>query len=151
MLDSTDTRLLAALQTNAQATAQELSDLLHLSASQIGRRRQRLEAEGYITGYRARLDAVRLGLSVQGFVQVHLGIHGAEHADSFARMIHARPEITSAWTMTGDADYLLRVYCTDLPALNRLIHDVLLTHPAVAKVHSQIVMDQLKQDGPLPT
>ncbi|MEM9872017.1 MAG: Lrp/AsnC family transcriptional regulator [Pseudomonadota bacterium] len=151
MLDSIDTRLLAALQTNAQATAQELSDLLHLSASQVGRRRQRLEAEGYIQGYRARLDAARLGLRVQGFVQVHLGIHGVEHADSFAKLVQARPEITSAWTMTGDADYLLRVYCADLPALNVLIHDVLLTHPAVAKVHSQIVMDQLKQDGPLPT
>ena len=151
MLDSTDIRLLAALQANAQATAQDLSDMLHLSASQIGRRRQRLEAEGYIQGYRARLDATLLGLSVQGFVQVHLGIHGAEHAASFAKLVHARPESTSAWTMTGDADYLLRVYCTDLPALNVLIHEVLLTHPAVAKVHSQIVMDQLKQDGPLPT
>ncbi|WP_415921012.1 Lrp/AsnC family transcriptional regulator [Tateyamaria sp. SN6-1] len=151
MLDSADTRLLAALQADGHATAQELSAQLHLSASQVGRRRQRLEAEGYIAGYHARLDATRLGLTVQGFVQVHLGIHGAEHAASFARLIDTRPEITSAWTMTGDADYLLRVYCADLPALNVLIHDVLLTHPAVAKVHSQIVMDQLKQDGPLPT
>ena len=146
MLDSLDTRLLAALQQDAHLTAQQLSDKLNLSASQIGRRRQRLEADGYIQGYVARLDPVRLGLSVQGFVQVHLGIHGSEHAASFAKLVHARPEITSAWTMTGDADYLLRVYCTDLPALNVLIHEVLLTHPAVAKVHSQIVMDQLNLD-----
>ena len=151
MLDTTDSRLLAALQANSQATAQELSDLLHLSPSQVSRRRQRLEADGYIEGYRARVSAARLGLAVQGFVQVHLGIHGAEHATSFAKLVNRRPEITSAWTLTGDADYLLRVYCVDLPALHVLIHDVLLTHPAVAKVHSQIVMDQLKQDGPLPT
>ena len=151
MLDSIDSRLLAALQQDAHLTAQELSDRLNLSASQIGRRRQRLEAEGYIQGYVARLDAPRLGLSVQGFVQVHLSTHGPEHSASFARLLDTRPEITSAWAMTGDADYLLRVYCPDLSALNRLIHDVLLPHPAVARVHSQIVLDQLKRDGPLPT
>ena len=53
--------------------------------------------------------------------------------------------------MTGDADYLLRIYCSDLPDLNRLIQDVLLQHPAVAGVRSQIVMEQLKTDGALPT
>ena len=151
MLDSLDTRLLAALQQDAHLTAQQLSDKLNLSASQIGRRRQRLEADGYIQGYVARLDPVRLGLSVQGFVQVHLSTHGPEHPASFARPLDTSPEITSAWAMTGDADYLLRVYCADLSALNTLIHDVLLPHPAVARVHSQIVMDQLKRDGPLPT
>ncbi|WP_299654365.1 Lrp/AsnC family transcriptional regulator [uncultured Tateyamaria sp.] len=151
MLDSIDTRLLAALQKNAHLTAQDLSDLLHLSASQVGRRRQRLEADGYIEAYIARLDAKKLGLSVQGFVQVHLSVHGPEHATSFARLIDTQPEVTSAWTMTGDADYLLRVYCADLAALNTLIHEVLLPHPAVARVQSQIVMDQLKRDGPLPT
>lgn len=151
MLDETDHRLLAALQKNAHLTAQELGEELSLSPSQAGRRRQRLEAEGVIQGYLARLDPTKLGLQVQGFVQVHLGTHGPDHSRSFARLIATRPEIVSAWTMTGDADYLLRVYCSDLPALNRLIHEVLLSHEAVARVHSQIVMDQLKRDGPLPT
>lgn len=151
MLDDLDTRLLEALQKNAQATAQELADTLHLSPSQIGRRRQRLEAAGYIEGYTARLNPAKLGLNVQGFVQVHLGTHGPDHSAAFARLVRSRPEITSAWTMTGDADYLLRVFCADLPALNALIHEVLLPHPAVSRVHSQIVMDQLKRDGPLPT
>ena len=150
-LDDIDKRLLAALQKNAHLTAQELGEKLHLSPPQAGRRRQRLETEGYIQGYTARLNPERLGLTVQGFVQVHLGTHGPEHSASFARLLATRPEIVSAWTMTGDADYLLRVYCADLPSLNRLIHDVLLPHGAVAKVHSQIVMDQLKRDGPLPT
>ncbi|MEQ6204135.1 Lrp/AsnC family transcriptional regulator [Sulfitobacter sp. HNIBRBA2951] len=151
MLDEVDTRLLAALQKDAHLTTQQLGEMLHLSPSQIGRRRQRLEAEGVIQNYTARLDPRKLGLEVQGFVQVHLGTHGPEHSASFARLVATRAEIVSAWTMTGDADYLLRVYCEDLPALNRLIHDVLLPHKAVARVHSQIVMDQLKRDGPLPT
>ena len=151
MLDETDTRLLAALQTDAHLTAQELGEMLNLSPSQAGRRRQRLETEGYIQGYAARLDPMRLGLNVQGFIQVQLGTHGPEQSASFARLVSTRPEITSAWTMTGEADYLLRVFCTDLPALNALLHEVILPHPAVARVQSQIVMDQLKRDAPLPT
>ena len=151
MLDQTDTRLLAALQKDAHLTAHQLGEMLNLSPSQAGRRRQRLETDGYIQGYSARLDPVRLGLQVQGFVQVHLGTHGPDQSQSFSRLISTRPEITSAWTMTGEADYLLRVYCADLPALNALIHEVLLPHPAVARAQSQIVMDQLKRDAPLPT
>lgn len=151
MLDRTDTRLLAALQKDAHLTAQELGELLNLSPSQAGRRRQRLEVEGYIEGYAARLDPVRLGLAVQGFVQVQLASHGPEQSKSFSRLIQTRSEITSAWTMTGEADYLLHIYCDDLSALNSLLHSVILPHPAVARVHSQIVMDQLKRDAPLPT
>jgi len=151
MLDTTDTRLLDALQKDAHLTAHQLGEILNLSPSQAGRRRQRLEGEGYIQGYGARLDPERLGLHVQGFVQVHLSVHGPEHSASFARLVALCTEITSAWTMTGDADYLLRVYCADLPALNRLLHEVLLPHPAVSRVQSQIVMDQLKRDAPLPT
>ncbi len=151
MIDELDARLLAELQRDAQATAQALAETLHLSASQVGRRRQRLEAEGYITGYAARLDPQRLGLTVQAFVQVQMATHAPEAARSFAALVALRREVISAWTLTGEADYLLRVWCPDLAALNTLIHEVLLPHPSVARVQSQIVMHILKADAPLPT
>lgn len=149
-LDATDSRLLAALQKNAHLTAEALGEMLNLSASQAGRRRHRLEAEGYITGYAARIAPERAGLSVQAFVQVEMATHAPEAARAFHTLISTRPEVVSAWTLTGASDYLLRVYCTDLAALNRLIHEVLLPHPAVARVQSQIVMNQFKPDAPLP-
>jgi DNA-binding Lrp family transcriptional regulator len=151
MLDDTDKKLLDALQSDAHATTLELGDALNMSASQVGRRRQRLESDGFIKSYRAHLDADKLGLTVQAFVQVQLSSHGPEQARSFARLIELQSEIISAWTLTGDADYLLRIYCYDLSALNSLIHNIILPHPAVARVQSQIVMDQLKKDAPLPT
>lgn len=151
MIDETDSQLLAALQRNAMLTAQELGERLTLSASQAARRRARLEAAGLITGYAARLDPARLGLTVQAFVQVQMTAHSPDTAKSFGSLISTLPEVISAWTLTGEADYLLRVWCADLPALNRLIHQRLLPHPAVARVQSQIVMDQLKADAPLPT
>lgn len=151
MLDDADKRLLAALQDDAHLTAEQLGQRLNLSASQAGRRRQRLEAAGYITGYTARLDPRKLGLDVQAFVRVSMATHAPDAAKSFARLVATRREIICAWTLTGEADYLLRVYCDDLASLNVLVHEVLLPHPAVARVQSQIVMDQLKPDAPLPT
>ena len=150
MIDELDKRLLSALQTNEHLTANELGDLLHLSPSQAGRRRQRLEAEGYIDAYRARVNPAKVDLHVQAFVQVQMGSHDTEHAKSLSRLLESRPEVVSGWTLTGDADYLLRVFCKDLPALNDLIHQTLLAHPAVSRVHSQIVMDQVKPDSALP-
>ena len=149
-LDNTDLRLLTELQKDANATAETLGQRLGLSASQTGRRRQRLEAEGLIEGYRARLNADALGLDVQAFISVQMATHAPEKVKTFTRILELRPEVTSAWTLTGEADYLLRVFCADLATLNSLIHEVLLPHPAVARVQSQIVMNQLKADGPLP-
>ncbi len=151
MLDKIDSRLLAALQKDAQLTNQQLGDMLHLSPSQAGRRRQRLEDEGYIRGYGARLDPTRLGLQVEAFVQVQMASHDPNRVAVFARTIQALPQVVNAWILTGEADYLLRIYCESLSDLNRLIQRVLLPIPAVARVQSQIVMDQPKADAPLPT
>ena len=151
MLDPTDSRLLAELQTSAMQTAQDLGEKLNLSASQAARRRQRLEAEGFITGYTAKLAPQKLGLTVQAFVQVQMASQQPDVAKSFGQLIAGLPSVISAWTLTGEADYLLRVWCTDLAALNHLIHQRLLPHPAVARVQSQIVMDQFKADAALPT
>lgn len=151
MLDPVDSRLLAELQKDATLTGEALGARLGLSASQAGRRRQRLEAEGYITGYGARVSPDLLGLAVQAFISVQMASQDPAAARALAGLVAARPEIISAWTLTGEADYLLRIWCADLPGLNRLIHQVLLPHPSVARVQSQIVMDQFKPDAPLPT
>lgn len=150
MIDPTDSRLLATVQRRADVTAQELGEALNLSSSQAARRRARLESEGFILGYAARLDPVKLGLAVQAFVQVQMAAHNPDNARSFVHLINALPEVVGCWTLTGEADYLLRIRCADLEALNTLIHHRLLPHPAVARVQSQIVMDQPKPDAGLP-
>lgn len=149
-LDPPDLRLLAALQRDSTLTAQDLGVALNMSASQAGRRRQRLEAEGYIAGYRAFLSPEKVGLTVEAFIQIVMATHTEQNARDFVRLTRTRAEIVGAWTLTGDADYLLRIYCADLAALNDLVQQVLLPHPAVSRVQSQIVMERVKPDAPLP-
>lgn len=150
-LDPVDQRLLAELQRDSTQTAEVLGTRLGLSGSQVARRRQRLESEGFVTGYGARVDPERLGLGVQAFVSVQMASQEPKAARALHALVTSTPEVISAWTLTGEADYLLRVWCQDLKALNHLIHQLLLPHPAVARVQSQIVMDQFKPDAPLPT
>jgi DNA-binding Lrp family transcriptional regulator len=149
-LDPADLKLLAALQRDSTQTAQELGDALNMSASQAGRRKQRLETEGYIAGYRAHLSPEKIGLSVEAFIQIVMATHTEQNARDFVRLTRTKSEIVGAWTLTGDADYLLRIYCADLSALNALVQQVLLPHPAVSRVQSQIVMERIKPDAPLP-
>ena len=149
-LEETDRRLLALIQQDATLTAQALGEKLNLSASQAARRRQRLEARGIVRATRAMLDPQRVGLGVQAFIHVVMATHTEANAWDFAALTRTQPEIVGAWTLTGEADYLLRVYCADLDALNRLVQAVLLPHPAVSRVQSQIVMDRIKPDAPLP-
>ncbi|PRY94759.1 AsnC family transcriptional regulator [Hasllibacter halocynthiae] len=148
-MDDTDREILRLLQRDARLTSDELGRRLGLSASQAGRRRQRLE-EGPIRGYAACIDPGAAGLGVQAFVQVGMASHGRDEHAAFARLAETLPEVTEAFTLTGDADYLLRVWCADLAALNRLVQERLLPHSAVGRVRSQIVMQQLKAGAPLP-
>ena len=149
-LDSKDIQLLTFLQQDSQLSALELSGRLGMSASQIGRRRQRLEADGYIVGYPCRLNPEKLGLNVQAFIQVQTESQTDKTHKSIQQLTRSQPEIVAAWTLTGDADYILRVYCRSLADLNSLIQNVLLAHPSIGRVQSQIVMDQVKDEVALP-
>ena len=149
-LDSKDIHLLALLQKDGQKSALELSEKLGMSASQIGRRRQRMEMEGFIESYPCRLNPEKLGLNVQAFIQVQTASQNSDTHQLVQKLTNTYPEIVAAWTLTGEADYIFRVFCTDLSALNDLIQNVLLPHSAIGRVHSQIVMDQMKDDTALP-
>lgn len=97
-----------------------------------------------------RLNPVMLGLNVQAFIQIQTDSQTGETHQSVKKLTESHPEIVAAWTLTGEADYIFRVFCTDLAALNHLIQNVLLPHPSIGRVQSQIVMDQMKDDTALP-
>lgn len=149
-LDGFDMKLLAALQQNAALTNSELGNVIGLSASQVSRRRQKLEESGTIRRYRAALDPEALGLTVTAYVGVTLGAHSRENARTFRTMVTAMAEVQEAHTLTGDVDYMLKIVVPDLKALSRIINDQLLPQEAVQNVRSSIAMETLKDDNLLP-
>ena len=149
-IDTFDLRLMDALQADGARTNQQLAEVIRLSASQVSRRRQRLEEAGLIRRYRADLDAGRLGFGVRVFIFVSLATHSGQNAKRFADLVCAMPEVQEAHAMTGDADYLLKLVVRDLKGLSTLVNEVLLPHESVARVRSSIVLETLKDDPRLP-
>lgn len=149
-LDRYDAKLLEALQNDASLTNATLADSIGLSQSQVSRRRMALESSGVITGYRAVLDAERVDLKLLVFIHVSLDTHSRDNARLFQTLVSQDPNIIEAYALTGEADYLLKLQVQDLGALSRIVNDVLLPHPAVAKVRSEIALQTLKKPAPLP-
>jgi DNA-binding Lrp family transcriptional regulator len=150
ILDSLDLKLLAALQANGALTNQELAGAVNLSASQCSRRRQRLEEAGIIRGYRADLDAARLGFGVTVFIFVALATHSRSNARRFRDLIAGLPLVQEAHAMTGDSDYLIKALVPDLKSLSAFVNDILLPHESVERVRSSIVLETLKDAVRVP-
>jgi len=148
-LDDTDLRLLQTLEARGGLTNAELAEIVLLSPSQCSRRRQRLEEAGIIRGYRAELDAQKLGLGLMVFVQVILRTHNPDNAKRFLALVESVPQIEEAYMLSGDCDYLLKVRIADLEVLTGLITSKLLPHESVERVRSNIVLQSLKQQPSL--
>ncbi|WP_246026593.1 Lrp/AsnC family transcriptional regulator [Paracoccus luteus] len=148
-LDRFDRAILAALQRDGAMTAAALSEVVHLSPSQCARRRAALEAAGIISGYAARLDAQALGFGIRAIVRVNLRSHGQDREGAFARFLDSAPQVQSAFSVSGDADYVLDLRCRDLADFAGFIHERLLPHPQVAQVRSEIVLRTLKDGAAL--
>jgi DNA-binding Lrp family transcriptional regulator len=149
-MDGVDIKLLDALQEDGRLSNFELAERVGLSASQCSRRRTALEAGGIIESYHAHLSAESIGLGVLVFVLVTLATHSPGNSERFQKLISVLPEVQEAYSLTGDADYFIKLIVPDLKALSRILNEVFLPHESVAHLRSSIVLDRLKQTTRLP-
>ncbi len=106
-VDAFDLKMLAALQDDGRLTNQQLADLVGLSASQCSRRRMRLEEEKVIAGYHADLAGEALGFNLIAFIHITLATHSPDNAKKFRELVNRVDDIQEAYSLTGDADYVL--------------------------------------------
>jgi Lrp/AsnC family transcriptional regulator, leucine-responsive regulatory protein len=149
-LDRTDLLLLDLLQREGRITNAELAQRVNLSASACLRRVQRLESEGVISSYGARLDPRQLGLGLSAFVRVQLSSHDAEAVQAFVDRVQAWDEVTACYALTGEMDYLLQVVVADLEHFSRFLLDRLLNATGVADVNTSFVLRTVKDSRVLP-
>ena len=149
-LDGYDRAILRALQKDSARTNAELAALVNLSASQVSRRRMALEKTGVIAGYGARLSPRALGLGLRAITRVNLSAHTAAADGDFAGFVARDPAVRAAYSVSGDADYVLEIHVVDLDAFATFIHERLLPHPQVTQVRSEIVLQVTKEERMLP-
>lgn len=148
-IDTIDRRLLAELQRDATLTVDQLSERLNLSRNACWRRVKLLEERGIITGRVALVDAERLGLGLSVFIIVRTSHHNPDWLQRFRDAVTAFPEITGAYRMSGDLDYVLRARVADVKAYDRLYQRLIARVP-LDDVSASFVMEEIKETTAVP-
>ena len=149
-LDRYDVAILDALQRDARLSNAELATRIGLSAAPTWRRVKWLEAQGFITGYRAEIDRRRIGLGVLAFVRVDAERNNAADTGALEDAIRALPEVVSCHYISGAGTFELQVLATDLDAYSRWAHDTLFKLPNVKDLHTSFSLGEVKAAAPLP-
>ncbi len=149
-LDRIDRRILAELQHDGRMTNAELAQRIGLPATSTSDRVRRLQKQGYITGFSARIDPQRVGLELLVFVEVSLDKTTPDAFEKFSHAVRRAPEILECHMVAGGFDYLVKARVTDMAHYRSFLGDVLLTMPGVAETRTYPVMEEVKSDAPLP-
>lgn len=140
-LDRYDQQILEILQTDGRIANQDLADRIGLSPSPCLRRVRALEESGLIVGYRALLDAKKLGLSLMAIVHISMDRHTPERFANFEATVAVLPEVLECLLITGqDADYQIKVAVRDMDHYQALLLNKLTRIEGVTGVHSSFVL-----------
>ena len=151
LIDAIDVRILEILQSEGRLTNLELAERVGLSPSPCLRRLRRLEDDGYISGYGARVDRNKVGLGLTAFISVKILKHGETNLDQFRKAINAMPEVIACYVMSGQHDLLLHVLTADLEGFRSFTLDKLLKKvPAIHEMNSSFVIETVKENAILP-
>ncbi|MDO4247868.1 MAG: Lrp/AsnC family transcriptional regulator [Neisseria sp.] len=148
-LDKTDLKILQVLQSNGRLTNVELSERVALSPSPCLRRLKQLEDAGIIRQYAALLSPEAVQLGLQAFIRVSIN-KASEARNDFSQAVQNWPEVLSCFALTGETDYLLHTFFTDMNAFSHFVLDTLLSHPGVQDAQSSFVLKEIKNTTALP-
>ena len=149
-LDKTDILILKALQENGRITVKDLALKVHLSTTPVFERMHRLEDEGYIQRYTAVLSPSRLGRGFIVYCSVRLRRMGRDIANDFISRIKDIPEVAECYNISGDFDFLLKIYAPDMKYYNNFLINTLGTIESLGSVQSSFVMNEVKNCYGLP-
>ena len=150
-LDRYDRQILEILQIDGRINNQDLADRIGLSASPCLRRVRALEEAGLVVGYRALLDARKLGLTLMALVHISMDLHTPERFANFEASIAVLPEVLECLLITGqDADYQLKVAVRDMDHYQALLLDRITRIAGVTGVHSSFVLRRVVDKTALP-
>jgi Lrp/AsnC family transcriptional regulator, leucine-responsive regulatory protein len=147
-LDRIDRKILKHLQVDGRIATVDLAEKVGLSPTSTSERVKRLQREGFIAGYGARLDPHRLGLGL--FVEVSLDKTTPDIFEKFAAAVKRAPEVLECHMVAGGFDYLIKTRVADMAASRRCLGEVLLALPGVKETRTYAVMEEVKSDGVLP-
>ncbi|MGD8752609.1 MAG: Lrp/AsnC family transcriptional regulator [Anaerolineales bacterium] len=150
MPDDLDKAILRELQQDARISNAELARRVNLSPPAVHARVKRLEEQGHIERYATLVNRQLLGYDMLCFVSVNLQPHQVEQVQGFHEAIQGMPEVLECHHVTGDYDYLLKVVARNTQDLERFLLDRLTPAPGVARIHTSLVLREVKTSTSIP-
>ena len=149
-LDRIDLKILNCLQQDGRMSNLKLAESVSLSATAVLARVNRLSKEGYILGYEARLNPLKLGAGMMVFVELLLDRTTPNVFEAFKAAVQVRPEIMECHMVAGGFDYLLKTRMADMVAYRNFAGNVLWQLPGVRETRTYAVMEEVKNTTHLP-
>jgi DNA-binding Lrp family transcriptional regulator len=149
-LDPTDRKILEILQTNSNITNAQLAQEIGLSPAPTLERVKKLENTGIIKSYHATIDMASVGLGVSTFVMVTLKGHNKENIAKFISAIEKVDEVVECHHVTGQADFILKVVASDIPAYQNLMLEKMTNIEVVDNLQSTVILSTFKDSKVVP-
>ncbi|MBT9385740.1 Lrp/AsnC ligand binding domain-containing protein [Pseudooceanicola sp. CBS1P-1] len=146
-LDSTDRKILNALIDNARLPIAELARKVGLSKTPVAARVRSLEERGFITGYRAVLSPIRLGLTHVTFVEVRMSDTREKALSDFNAAVKRIPEVEECYMIAGGFDYLLKVRTRDITEYRQVMGEKLSALPHVSATSTFVAMESVLENS----
>lgn len=150
-MDRFDQAILAALSKDGRMSVADLARHIGLSKTPTQARLKRLEAQGIITGYRALIDPIRLGLDHVAFVEVRLTDTREAALTAFNEAVSKIGEIEQAHMIASNFDYLLKIRTSSMSEYRAVLAEKISTLPHVANTSTFVAMQAVKETGMLGT
>ena len=144
-LDRIDCMILDILQQDGRIAISELAHKVNLSTTPCSERVKRLERDGIITGYYARLNPALVDRNLLVFLEIKLSAKSGDVFDQVAKSLTEIPEVLECHLISGEFDYLVKARLKEMGAYRRLLGDLLKKLPASASSHSYVVMEEVKE------
>jgi Lrp/AsnC family leucine-responsive transcriptional regulator len=144
-LDKLDRHILRLLQEDARMSMKDLAEQVGLSITPCIERVKRMERDGVIAGYYARIDPAAVGAKLLVFVEITLNQKSANAFDQFRREVLRIPEVMECHLVSGDFDYLIKARIREMAEYRKLLGDMLLQLPGAAQSKSYVVMEEIKE------
>lgn len=149
-LDDIDKQILRILQLEGRISNKELATRINLTTTPTLERVRRLEREGVIASYEAKIDPKAVNMGLNAFVTVTLNAHRLQMLDEFTSAVKAIPEILACYNTTGDGDFLLHIVANDVEDYEHLVRTKLATLPDVQRLYTSIVLNVIKEQTNIP-
>ena len=145
-MDLIDQKIIRLLQRDARLSNAELAEAVSLSPSPCSRRVRKLERNGVITGYHARVNPTLTGRNVSALVSVKLRRNGISEAQLFEAAIQHMDYVTECSTITGRYDYMLRLHSESLEDLEAKLKTELAAIEAIDDMETTIILKSIKSN-----